>query len=154
MLKSDKIKDEQAATELTEKQTELDKKEWMDEDHQRKKRIALKQNPNSTKLLMDPANVENFKDAAQVLTNRVEDRNMQAEDMYNLLKGMLSNKRKDMKTQTEEACMNNAIMYQYDGNGDSTEEEVDSPGLKKGDDAIKSEGNKDAMDEKFKKLMR
>lgn len=73
----------------------------MDEDHQRKKRAALRQNPNSTKLLMDPSNVESFKDAAIVLTNRIEDRNFQAEDMYNLLKGMLANKRKEVKTQTE-----------------------------------------------------
>lgn len=50
--------------------------------------------------------------------------------------------------------MNNAIMYQYDGNGDSTEEEVDSPGTKKGDEVNKSEDAKSAMDEKLKRLAR
>ena len=127
MLKSDKLKDKEAEEVLEGKQAELDQKDWMDEDHQKKKRVALRQNPNSTKLLMDPSNVANFKEAANLLGSRIQDRNQYAEDLYNLLKGMLANTRKDIKTQTEEACMNNAVMFKYEGNGDSTDEEPTSP---------------------------
>lgn len=45
--------------------------------------------------------------------------------MYETLKGMLANKRKSVKTQTDKACMNNAVLYDYDGRVSTASESKD-----------------------------
>ena len=97
MLKSDKIADETIAKEAEDKKNETESKDWMAEKHQKEKRQKMIRDPNNMKLLLDPTNVAEFKDAVALLTARVDDRSLKVRDMYEALKGMLSNKRVSIK---------------------------------------------------------
>ena len=91
----------------------------MAENYDRQKRIALKQNPMSEKHLLDPNNIEEFKEAVAMAGSRIDDRNEYVERLYEVVKSMLTSKQASVKTQTDEACMNNAIMYDYYSYGSS-----------------------------------
>lgn len=58
-----------------EKDEELENKEFMAKDYDKQKRAALKQNPNSSKLLMDPKNISDLKETLVLAATRIDDRN-------------------------------------------------------------------------------
>lgn len=66
--------------------------------------------------------------------------------MYDLMKTMLAGKRKTIKTQTEEACMMNAVIYSYQGNGESSDEEKEPTPAQ-----IKAESETETIQEKMQK---
>mmetsp|Transcript_20354 Transcript_20354/g.31088 ORF Transcript_20354/g.31088 Transcript_20354/m.31088 type:complete len:101 (+) Transcript_20354:108-410(+) len=94
----------------------------MKKDYDRHKRVALKQNPMNAKLLLDPNNIDEFKDALQMSTDRIDNRNEMVQSLYEAIKSMLTHKLESKKVQTDQACMNNAIMYEYYSYGSSSSE--------------------------------
>lgn len=57
----------------------------MVENYDRKKRQELKNNPNSYKLLLDPANIDEFEEALQLMKDRHEDRNDYVVRIYQVI---------------------------------------------------------------------
>jgi len=55
----------------------------------------------SSKLLLDPAIVPDMNEVLEIAQGKAEDRNAYVENLYEVIKSMLTNKRKDMKTQTD-----------------------------------------------------
>ena len=119
----------------------------MAKDYDRNKRIALKQNPMSAKLLLDPATVDEYHEVVEIAMGRQEDRNAYVESLYEVIKSMLTNKQKHQKGQTDQACMNNAVMYEYYSYGESSSEKGET--LDK-----KEEEDPDSQDAKLKRLMK
>ena len=76
----------------------------------------------SAKLLLDPATIDDYEEVVEISMGRQEDRNAYVESLYEVIKSMLTNKQKHQKVQTDQACMNNAIMYDYYSYGDSSSE--------------------------------
>lgn len=64
----------------------------MAKDFDRNKRVALKQNPMSAKLLLDPAIVPDYNEVIGIAEGRQEDRNAYVESLYEVIKSMLKNK--------------------------------------------------------------
>ena len=147
IIRDDKKEEKELQEEADKKQAELDGKEYMVKDYDRNKRIALKQNPMSGKLLLDPATIDDYEEVVEISLGRQEDRNAYVESLYEVIKSMLTNKQKHQKVQTDQACMNNAIMYDYYSYGDSSSEKGDA-----GDK--KEEEDPNSQDAKLKRLMK
>ena len=58
----------------------------MADDHQKQRRIHLKQNPDNIKVMLDPKNSNQYKEAVHLLTAKVDDRNEYVKNMYETLK--------------------------------------------------------------------
>ena len=98
IIRDDKKEEKELQEETDKKQAELDAKEYMAKDYDRNKRIALKQNPMSAKLLLDPATVDDYQEVVEIAMGRQEDRNAYVESLYEVIKSMLTNKQKHQKT--------------------------------------------------------
>lgn len=125
MARKDKAEEEETREVIDGQKKEFDEKPHNAKDYDRNKRIALKQNPNDYSLLHDPGTLPEFKDSIQTQAQLVAIRNEYAESLFNEVKKMLKNKMKSQHAQTEQACMNNAIMYEYQGGDTSSEEARD-----------------------------
>ena len=53
----------------------------------------------------------------------MEDRDKNVEELSRVVKIMQSNKQVSQKTQTDVACMNNAVTYDYYSNGDESSQQ-------------------------------
>jgi hypothetical protein len=58
-----------------------------------------------------------------MMDERLEDRNEYITRIYRVIQSMLTSQKNSVKCQTDEACMNNAIMYDYYSYGVSSEDE-------------------------------
>jgi len=63
---------------------------------------------------MDETTVPEFKEAIELSNERIEDRNELVEGLFSTVKGMLKNKMRDEQVQTDVACWNGAITYDYE----------------------------------------
>ena len=70
----------------------------MTEGYDKNKRMALRQNPMSEKLLLDPANIDELKEVVALSGTRIEDRNENVEKLYEVVKSMLTAKQANVKT--------------------------------------------------------
>lgn len=73
------------------KQKEIDDKPFMNEKHQRQKRVALKQNPDSI-LLHDPENIPDSDAIHKLFLTRFDQREEYLTQVYELTKTMMSSK--------------------------------------------------------------
>lgn len=149
MLRQDKAEEEELAQETEKKQKELDDKEFMAKDYDRNKRTAIRklpEYPTSGKLLQDPKNISEFKETIQISLAGIEDRNKYVAGLYEAVKGLMTNKQANQAVQTDEACMNNAVMYQYCSDGEASSEEVEEEKKEEKEDP-------DSPDAKLKRLM-
>jgi hypothetical protein len=103
------------------KKAELVSKPSFDKDHDRNKRITLKHNPRSKALIMDEATVPEFKEAVDIASRRIEDRNELVEGLFQTVKNMLINRMRDATVQTDVGCWYGAITYDYEQSTQKTE---------------------------------
>lgn len=94
-------------------------------DYDRNKRVSIKQNPKNRALIMDPQTIEEFNEAMEDSRLETETRNDYADNLFVAVKRMLTNKMSDARTQTDLACMNNAVTYDYESS--PTEKSRPSP---------------------------
>jgi hypothetical protein len=57
------------------------------------------------------------------MDDREEDRNEYVNRIYQVIQSMLTSQQNSVKCQTDQACMNNAIMYDYYSYGGSSDDE-------------------------------
>ena len=69
---------------------------------------------------MDPSIIGEFKEAVGMSQQENAQRMETVEKLFDVVKTMMSNKQESKKTQTDQACMNNAMMYEYESNGSET----------------------------------
>lgn len=60
----------------------------MTKDYDRNKRIKLKQNPDSYKLIYDPEHTQIYEEIADILEQRMEDRDKNVEELSRVVKIM------------------------------------------------------------------
>lgn len=143
-IKEEDEKDEKNQREAHElKIAEHEAKPMNAPNYDRNKRIQLKQNPYREDLLLDPTNISELKQSVTESLEGIEDRNEIVENLFNVVKKMLTTKQKSVKCQTDQACMNNAQMYEYYSYGDSTSEKKEA-----------TLSQKDPMDEKLERIKR
>ena len=84
-------------------------------DKEKKKEISKlhQAQPNNGQLLMEGSRIPDYKQTVEFAEEQLDERNAVVEAVYEASKLALSTKRKDAKVQTDQACMNNAQMYEY-----------------------------------------
>ena len=91
---------------------------------------------------MDPTTLPEFLESLDEFAEASEDRNEYVERLYSAVKQMMATASKSVKVQTDEACMNNAQMYEYYSYGGSSE----------GKGAVEQDGQKDRIQEKIDQI--
>ena len=72
---------------------------------------------------MDPTNIPELEESIRMLDFREEDKNQYVTRIYQVVQSMLTSQQNSVKCQTDQACMNNAIMYDYYSYGGSSDDE-------------------------------
>ena len=90
-------------------------------DKDKKKEISKlhQAQPTNGILLMDGSRIPDYKQTADDFEEQFEETNKIVQAVYEASKEALQTKRKDAKVQTDQACMNNAQMYEYWSEGKS-----------------------------------
>lgn len=107
----------------------------------------MKRDPENIKFAFDDEIVSTFKDGVKLLNKRIDTRTLNVDEMNRLVQGMMANKRVHVKTQTDKACMNNAVMYDYDGRDSESADSVSVAEAKEAEE-------KQNADAKFDKFMK
>jgi hypothetical protein len=90
---------------------------------------------------MDPTTLPEFVETIDEFAEASEDRNKYVEQLYAAVKQMMATASKSVKIQTDQACMNNAKMYEYFSYGSSSE-----------DKGAETDGQKDPIQEKINQI--
>ena len=123
IIHKDEVDNNETEKHLEEQRKEVDEKPFMVENYDRKKRRQLKENPTVEKFLMDPTSIPELEESIRMLDVREEDKNQYVTRIYQVVQSMLTSQQNSVKCQTDQACMNNAIMYDYYSYGGSSDDE-------------------------------
>lgn len=98
----------------------------MEDGYDKAKRVALKQNPGAAELLLDARNVEEYAQSIKLMEEAQKDRDAYVAKLLKTIQEISSIKKESVKTQTDQACMNNAVTYDYVPEADAASSEESS----------------------------
>ena len=85
----------------------------MEDGYDKSKRVALKKNPGALELILDARNVKEYVQSIKLMEEAQKDRNAYVAKLLMTIQGISSIKKESVKTQTDQACMNNAVNFDY-----------------------------------------
>ena len=85
-----------------------------EKDYERNKRVLLKQTTKIKTAIMDESILPEFNEALDMIESRINDRNELVDNLFETVKKMLSNKMRDANVQTDVACWNGAVTYDFE----------------------------------------
>ena len=84
-------------------------------------RKLLYQYPEAPKTLLDPETIDNMNKFGDIFGDASDLRAENIKKIYNVVRTLMDNKTASVKCQTEQACMNNAVVYEYYSYGSDSE---------------------------------